>query len=58
VAYEGTGEAVPPGLLPLQGLTAQALLDALPFYALSARQWDATGVVGEPEPEGSALLPA
>lgn len=54
----GTRHLVLMGLLPLQGLTAQALLDALPFYALSAHQWGATGFIEEPEPKASALLSA
>jgi hypothetical protein len=52
----GTGHLVLMGLLPLQGLTAQALLDALPCYTLSAHQWRANGFMEAPEPE--ALTPA
>lgn len=46
------------GLLPLQGLTAQALLDALPCYALSAHQWRANGFIEEPQPEAAGPLPS
>jgi len=55
----GTRHLVLMRLLPLQGLTAQALLDALPCYALSAHQWAQTGFIEEaPEPGAAALAPA
>lgn len=41
----GTRHLVLMGLLPLQGLTARALIDALPCYALSAHQWAETGFI-------------
>lgn len=47
----GTRHLVLMGLLPLQGLTAQGLLDALPCYALSAHQWRGNGFIEAPEPE-------
>jgi hypothetical protein len=43
----GTRHLVLMGLLPLQGLTARALLDALPCYALSAHQWCQNGFIEE-----------
>lgn len=54
----GTRHLVLMGLLPLQGLTAQGLLDALPCYALSAHQWRGNGFIEAPEPEGTDLQPA